>query len=188
MFAPKTPGVNPRPAAIEGDTHALNNAVEDMQIVEDVQSIKEEAFDEGSLEKLAEDEHLLPLSNVISGCIEIDSSSGSDSDSSSSHSDSSEREVAVERPRAPVAFSEDVPGDKDFYKHVKSMIVHSCALNSKISACKLTMNENYKLLDRRLHTKLPKCLRCFPKDNNRIRSLEGLTEALDMSLKRSRKP
>ena len=85
-----------------------------------------------------------------------------------------------------VRFTEEVPHDMDFYKHTKSGIVHCCKLDETVSKCKLNMGSNYKKLAREFHFKHPKCLRCFPKDGNRIRSIGQLTESLDSALKKSR--
>ena len=71
--------------------------------------------------------------------------------------------------------TEDVPPGQDFYKHCKSGIVHHCSHGETASNCKLTMNANFKKLERRFHFWRPKCLRCFPKDSSRIRSFEQLT-------------
>ena len=48
------------------------------------------------------------------------------------------------------------------------------------------MSGNYKKLERMFHVKLPKCLRCFPKDSNRIRNLDQLSQSLDSCVKRAR--
>jgi hypothetical protein len=64
----------------------------------------------------------------------------------------------------------------EFFKHVKSGIVHSCATGQLVSQCKFTMSSNYKKLERRLFVNYPKCLGCFP---NRIRNVSQLTKSLD---------
>ena len=134
------------------------------------------------LEKAADEISLFPLEVVASGVVQIDSSSGSDSDSSTSSTDSSSPEVA--QPDAKRAkHLEEVPIGVDFYKHTKSGIVHRCDTGQSVSSCKLTMSANYKKLERKLYVNYPKCLRCFPKDHNRIRNIKQMTESLDQFLK-----
>ena len=48
-------------------------------------------------------------------------------------------------------------------------------------------NEKFRLLDRTVRVKFPKCLRCIPKDHNRLRSIADLTTAVDQATKRVRR-
>ena len=85
------------------------------------------------------------LEVVQNGLVEIESSSGSSSESSSY--DSSE-----EVERAPPSFqkprySEDVPADRDFYRHSKSGILHSSAAGKRVTLCKVAIGYQFKLQD-----------------------------------------
>ena len=43
-----------------------------------------------------------------------------------------------------MGYTEHVPEGKDFFKHVKSGIVHWCKSGELVSNCKLTMGANFK--------------------------------------------
>ena len=79
-----------------------------------------------------------------------------------------------------------MPESLDFYRHAKSGILHACKLGETVTKCKLSMNAHFRKLGRSFTFKYPKCLRCFPKDNNRIRGVDALVSALDASVKRAR--
>ena len=159
----------------ERDHEALSQAIEAAVVTEELQSAKEEKLDESMLETAAERLTLFPVELVAAGVVEIESSCGSDSSSTSSESDSSSS-IPGGRASA-VRYIEDVPPGQDFYKHVKSDTAHCCSLGETVSNCKLNMSGNFKKLERRFHFRHPKCLRCFPKDSNRIRNIEpkGIT-------------
>ena len=72
---------------------------------------------------------LFPQDLVSAGAIAIDSSSGSDS-SSSSESSSDEESLGL-RKDSEVQFSETTPDGFEFFKHKKSLILHSRKLGSK---------------------------------------------------------
>ena len=167
------------PAKAEG---AVAAAVASAVELEELQSVKEEQLDLSLVEQAADSISLFPLEVVSSGVVQIDSSSGSDSDSSSSTSSSTSS--AVEEPDQKKArFVEDVPEGFDFFKHRKSGIVHKCTAGQTLTLCKLTMSSNFKKLERKLFLNHPKCLRCFPKDHNRIRNVAQLTKSIDVFLK-----
>ena len=190
---PQTPAIIPRTAIAQQIVEArddgpqdapLNAAVEGMNVLEDVASVKDEIIDEQAAAEAAGDISTLPLELVASGAIEIDSSSGSDSSYSSDSSDSDSSQHLVETPS--IAFEEHVPESKDYYRHVKSGILHSCLLGAKTSACSAAMSSNFKSVSRTFHVRYPKCMKCFPKEHNRIRSRDELISALDAAQKRSR--
>ena len=81
-------------------------------------------------------------------------------------------------------FSESVPDDQDYYRHQKSGIVHSTVQGGEVSKCKVKFTERYRLLPRVYHVKYPKCIRCFPNNNNRLRSVDDLAKAFDDIAKR----
>ena len=165
----------------------VGTAIQEAADLEDAQSVKKETFENSeAFEKAAEELTLFPALLVDTGVVEIVSSSGSESSSYSS-SEETESSDAEQGPAEHPVFTENVPEGIDFYKHFKSGIVHSCKAGTSVSRCKLEMSSNYKLVDRVLNVRLPKCLKCFPKDNNRLRSVEDVAMALDSSLKKLRK-
>ncbi len=190
--APRTPGlvalcappmVAPDAARIvQPDAVALDSAIEAAQDLEDLQSVKEESLTLENIESQAENITLFPLGVVQQGLVEIESSSGSSSDSSSY--ESSEE---MERPAATFShprYSEDVPADRDFYRHCKSGILHSCEVGKRVAMCKVSINANYKIMSRAVQVRYAKCIRCFPRNNNRLRSLGDVVGALDSAVKR----
>ena len=191
---PWTPAANPKtPFAsaeqvettdMDESKDVLARALDEVHHVNDVESVKEELFDIGEITQAAESLTLFPSSLVSAGVVEIESSSGSESSSSSESSSDLAPEESAALPWTEPKYSEQVPSDKDFYRHVKSSIVHACPTGRDLSLCKVKMNSNFRMLGRVLEVKLPKCLKCFPKDNNRIRNLEQLNSALDAAVKR----
>ena len=165
------------------ETRVLDAALEEAQGLEDIQSVKEELLSQEEIEKQAENLTLFPLDLLQQGLIQIESSSGSDSDSSSyESSDEVAKEPAtLAHPRC----TEDVPADKDFYRHCKSGIIHSCEAGKRVALCKVHINANYKLMSRTMQVRYAKCIRCFPRNNNRLRSVSDVVGALDSALKRS---
>ena len=176
------PGLDKR----DSDREVVNSALEDMQQLADLESVKEERLDESEAVEAADELTIFPAEAIKSGLVEIDSSSDTDSSSDSGESTDGEREMCA--PRTPDApkFEELVPEDMEYYRHVKSGIIHATKVDSDISFCKVTMGDNFRVMGRKLMIRLPKCIKCFPKNNNRIRSLDGLISGLDNSLKRAR--
>ena len=179
---PATP-FPPLPPVVE-PSQAIEKATGEMNALEDAESIKKEFMDEGQIAAAADQVSLFDLSLVSQGVIELDSSSGSDSSSESSSSSTDEAVVA--RPDLN-AFSEDVPEGVTFYKHKKSAILHKVKTGLKTAACGAVMGLNFTELPRVLKVRWPKCLKCFPKDTGRIRSIDQLTNAVDAALQRSKK-
>ena len=167
----------------EVDNSAVTGAVKLAMECEDLQSVKEEQFDLQAVEAAANELTLFPADIVSMGVVEIESSSGSDSESTTSDSSST---TELEPQRDQPSFIEHVPESLDFYRHAKSGILHACKLGETVTKCKLSMNANFRKLGRSFTFRYPKCLRCFPKDNNRIRSVDALASALDASVKRAR--
>ena len=204
---PMTPGVGPRtpagvckPAAVlperrvsghDGQQEeapsaigALNNALDEMQNVEDLQQVKNEEFDSSSMEQHASSLTLFGTEVTANGLVEISSSSGSSSDGSSSSTSSTEEVVLP--PSKVVSFFEEVPANQDYHRHLKSGIVHSTARDGEVTKCKIKLSDRYRMLDRVFHVKYPKCIRCFPQNHNRLRSVSELTKAFDDIAKRRR--
>ena len=118
------------------------------------------------------------------GLIEIDSSSGSDSnsDSSSSEDESSSEHFNNALPK-PV-YTELVPEGMDFVVHKKSKILHKCKSGSESTICKTRVTANFFTTDRVIHFKYPKCMRCFVKDSNRLKTCEQSVAHMDETSKR----
>ena len=166
------------------DKEAVDNAVSSALQLEELQSVKEEDLDQSTLEQAAAELTLFPIEVVAAGVVEIESSSGSDSSTTSTGSETSSSEEVVQAQGPQVV--EFVPEGVDFYRHVKSGIVHSCKIGESVAGCKIQLGVNFKKLTRKIHMVHPKCIRCFPRNNNRIRSMEQMTDSLDAYLKRSR--
>eukprot|EP00435_Cladocopium_sp_Y103_P002600 s4578_g1.t1 len=163
---------------------AVDAAVEEAANLEDLQSVKEEEMNTTTLEEAAAELTLYPVELVSAGVVEIESSSGSDSESSSTDSESSSSETVVQA-QAP-HMVEEVPSGMDFYKHTKSGLVHSCKEGQETTSCKIQIGVNFKKLGRRLFVVHPKCIRCFPKNHNRIRSCDQMSQNIDAFLKRAK--
>ena len=118
------------------------------------------------------------------GLIEIDSSSGSDSnsDSGSSEDESSSEHFNNALPK-PV-YTEHVPEGLDFVVHKKSKILHKRKSGSETTICKTRVTANFFTTDRVIHFKFPKCMRCFVKDSNRLKTCEQLVAHMDETSKR----
>ena len=185
ILAPSAPTVASEATGkiVEPGSSVLDEALEVAHELEDLQSVKEEMLTVEDIEREAVNVSLFPLTMVQQGLVEIESSSGSSSDSSSD-------DLSDDEERAPPKFShprysEDVPADRDFYRHCKSGILHSCESGKRVAACKVAINANYKLLERTMKIRYAKCIRCFPKDNNRVRNMDEMVQALDSAVKRS---
>ena len=178
-----TVAVSHQPAQTQG-MDAVTEAVQAAVAMEEQQSVKEEELDSSLVESAADKLTLFPVELVAAGVVEIELSSGSDSSSSSTESDSSST-VPVANDSL-VRYTEEVLPGQDFFKHCKSGIVHCCKSNELTSRCKLSMGANFKKMDRKFHFKYPKCLRCFPKDSDRIRSVQQMADNLDAFLKEAR--
>ena len=166
---------------LDQPSHAVEAAIEAVNIAGDAESIKEEQHTLEQVEAAASSISLFDLEIVVldTGAVELDSSSGSESDSTSSSSSGDEACV----PQRDVhAFVEVVPEGLTFYKHRKSAIMHKVKEGQKVAACGAQMSANFQQLAQRITVRWPKCLKCFPKDSNRIRNISQLTGALDIAL------
>lgn len=171
------------PVAASMQENPVEKAISLANEREDELSAKEELDDLAIAAASADSLSLFPGSIVGTGLIEIDSFSGSESESSSSDSDELQ-----DQPVGPVkVYEEVVPEGLTFYRHVRSQRVHSVKDHEDKTACRMPVNRNYKLLDRVLHFRYPKCLKCFPKAEGRIRSREEAVGALDQAIERARK-
>lgn len=162
----------------------IDGAGNDLQDAEDLLSVKDEAACEEQAASAADELSLFSAQLVSSGVVEIESSSGSDS---SSTSDSYSSDECSPGPQKDVPFVEVVPEGFIYYKHKKSLIMHKCVLGENSMHCKTKVRGSFAKLDSKIHFKYPKCLRCFTKDSNRIRSIVALNDALDGALSRAKK-
>ena len=178
---PETPFPEVRASGLQADP--VEKALEEVNEAGDVESIKEELSDNGQIEAAAAHISLFPLDIVDRGVVELDSSSGSGS--SSENTSTSEDEVVVRKPDTN-AYSETVPEGLEYYKHRKSAIVHKVKSGKDVAACGLQLSQNLQQMPRKISVRWPKCLKCFPKDTRRIRTVSQLTGALDTALKRAR--
>lgn len=182
-----TPALPSGPLAVEPEAGRepgaeIEHALEVMNVAEENESIKEEHDIEEQSRAFAENLSLFPLPVVREGLIEIESSSGSDTDSSS---ESSEEELEG-RGREPESYVEHVPPGQVFVRNTKSGLVHCAKSSEGNTKCKQKIGGNFKVLDRVIFLKMPKCLNCFPKDPDRIRKLEDLVNRVDAAVKRAR--
>ena len=129
--------------------------------------------------EFAEDVHL-------GGLVQVDSSSGSESSSSSStdSEDSSSEHFGNAMPR-PI-FVETVPEGMKYHVHKKSKIMHSSKIGSSLATCKINLNQNFTETERTLTFKYPKCMKCFAKDHNRLRTVDDVANFMDGLSKRRR--
>ena len=170
--------------AMDKSANAVDTALEEVNIAGDAESIKEEVLDLAQVEAAASKISLFDLEVVDTGVIELDSSSGSESDSDSSSSSSGE--ANVKQPDVH-AYVETVPDGVLYYKHKKSAIVHKVKVGQKVAACGAQLTVNLQQMAKRITVRWPKCLKCFPKDGNRIRNLSQLTGALDAAVSKARR-
>ena len=176
----RTPGVfgvaaqpaTPFPAApaIEVPVDVVEQALEEVNVAGEVEGIKEELADEAQMVAAASQISLFNLDIVDQGVVELDSSSGSESYSESSSS--SDDDAVVKKPDIH-AYSELVPEGVEFYKHRKSAIVHEVKSGKNVASCGAQISTNLQLMPRQISVRWPKCLKCFPKDKNRIRSFSA---------------
>ena len=120
------------------------------------------------------------------GLIEIDSSSGSSSETDSSSEDESSSEhfnSALPRP----VYAEPVPEGTDYVVHKKSKILHRKKQGAEFTFCKTRVTANFFTTERVVHFKYPKCMRCFVKDNNRLKSCSELATYMDEMSKRRKR-
>ena len=169
---------------LEAPRDVVETAMEEVNVAGDMDSIKEEQLDEAQICAAASSISLFDLGVVDTGVIELDSSSGSESGSDTTTSSSDE--ANVKQPDAN-AYVDRVPEGQQFYKHRKSAIMHRVKDGQKVAACGAQLTANFQLMPREIKVRWPKCLKCFPKDSNRIRTISQLTGAIDNALGRAKR-
>ena len=68
--------------------------------------------------------------------------------------------------------------------HNKSKILHKAKVGDEFTLCKTKVSANFRELERTFHFKYPKCMRCFVKDGNRLKSSDDMAKHLDEMSKR----
>ena len=136
------------------------------------------------VEEAIHEEFLFAPEVVETGKISLDSSSGSDS-SSSETSESSDQEVAADLVQhTNIAFQETVAEGMEYYKHVKSKMLHSAKEGSAVFSCKRALNDKYVKMPHVIKFKYPHCIGCFKKDDFRIRDVDQMANVLAESAKK----
>ena len=121
---------------------------------------------------------------VETGKVSIDSSSGSDS-SSSTTSESSDQDRARELEKhIKTTFQEVVSEGLEYYKHLKSKMLHSAKEGSAVVSCKRAINDKYVKMPRAIKFRYPHCLGCFKKDDLRIRDGSQMADMLAENAKK----
>ena len=186
-IAPYSPSIAPQPEVLP-----VRVKVEVADVVE-VDSSGDEAprpepFEflgtNSEVEEVIHEEFLFSPDVVEKGKVALDSSSGSDS-SSSTTSESSDQDMAVELEKhTKTAFVETVPEGKDYYKHLKSKMLHSAVAGSVTFVCKRALNDKYVKMPREIRFKYPHCLGCFKKDEFRVRDVSHMADMLAENAKK----
>ena len=118
------------------------------------------------------------------GKVSIDSSSGSDS-SSSTTSESSDQDRARELEKhIKTTFQEVVSEGLEYYKHLKSKMLHSAKEGSAVFSCKRAINDKYVKMPRVIKFRYPHCLGCFKKVDLRIRDASQMADMLAENAKK----
>ena len=129
-------------------------------------------------------EFLFSPAVVETGKVSLDSSSGSDS-SSSTTSESSDQDRAIELEKhTRTAFQEVVAEGLEYYKHLKSKMLHSAKEGSAVFSCKRALSDKYVKMPRVIKFKYPHCLGCFKKDDLRIRDVGKMADMLTESARK----
>ena len=178
LAAPAAP-CTPMPivaAPVEAEA-ALDKALEDV-------NAKEELIGDEQAAEAADQISLFNIQLVNQGVVQIESSSGSDSESSYDSSSSSTGEAVVRAPKA-ISCSERAPDGFKCFKHKKSAIMHKARMGCNATACGVLLTSLQEMPEV-ITVRWPKCLRCFPKDPNRLKTPDDLNNALGSALKRAR--
>ena len=186
-IAPYSPSIAPQPEVLP-----VRVKVEVADVVE-VDSSGDEAprpepFEflgtNSEVEEVIHEEFLFSPDVVEKGKVALESSSGSDS-SSSTTPESSDQDMAVELEKhTKTAFVETVPEGKDYYKHLKSKMLHSAVAGSVTFVCKRALNDKYVKMPREIRFKYPHCLGCFKKDEFRVRDVSHMADMLAENAKK----
>lgn len=113
-----------------------------------------------------------------SSCSSNDSSSDADSD------DPGGSDPKGLMPAAASAFREVIPDGLEFAFRKKSKILHKKKVGAGVFACKTKCSANFTALCAVVTFRFPKCLKCFPVDHNRVRTVDEVVDHLDRFAKR----
>lgn len=154
---------------------------------DDIDARLVECKEEDDLHKLCEkafsDSRPFGEKHTVNEMIESDSSSGSSSSDSSSDSDSSDDEHFANAIPSQ-AYSETVPAGRGYVVRKKSKIMHCTASNGRTTKCKAQITDNFFRTERVIKFRFPRCVRCFPKDHNRLTSYDDVINFLDDAAKK----
>ncbi len=138
-----------------------------------------DAFPSSVIVVLSDEEDIVPTEKACEGLVPFAESSGSSSDSDSSSVDSSsESEIA---PKLGAPFVERVPEGVSFFKHTKSQILHRAKDGAAVMSCGASISKKFVKTKNCIYFKYPHCLKCFPKDKDRIRTIDQAVQKLDDS-------
>lgn len=56
-------------------------------------------------------------------------------------------------------------------------MIHSCESGKRVALCTVVINANYKLMSRTMQVRYAKCIRCYPEDHNRLKSVGDVVGA-----------
>ncbi len=179
--APQTPGMDQhvgKPTRPELEVDVLGDSLAEVLATAELESVKEEADNIEDIQSASKEISLFDEDIVKQGLVSIDSSSGSDSSSTSDESDIEENPISARG-----YYSESAPEGKCFVKHRKSHILHLFEEGAGVTQCKVKISQNFLYLPDEIDFKYPKCIRCFPRNSGRLRSVDSMAAFLESAAK-----
>lgn len=119
-------------------------------------------------------------SEIAEGLEAFDESSGSSSEDSDSSSSGVSSDGALQR--FGHAYQEEAPEGMILFRHGKSQILHKAPEGATLLSCGCNVSSKFVRLGKVANFKYPHCLKCFPKDGDRIRSVDQMVSRLDKAL------
>ena len=181
VSAPQTPGVETqidKAALLFQEKDILDESLEEVLATAEAESVKAEVDNMDDIESASKEISLFGEDIVKQGLVSIDSSSGSDSSSTSSDSDIEANPVSSRN-----YYSEFALEGKSFVKHRRSHILHLYDEGASVTQCKVKISQNFTFLPDEVDFKYPKCIRCFPRNSGRLRSVESMASFLESAAK-----
>ena len=130
---------------------------------------------------LAETVGGIPVPKEIAAGLEaFEESSGSSSDASS-YSDSNASSDGELQKIGPT-YLEEAPQGMVLFKHCKSQILHKAPEGATLLSCGCNVSSKFVRLGKAANFKYPHCLKCFPKDGDRIRNVDQMVSRLDAAI------
>ena len=81
-----------------------------------------------------------------------------------------------------------MPEGFTYFVHKKSKLMHRAKQGSNSAICKVVLNANFTETERTLVFRHPKCMRCFVRDHNRLKSVDDVVRVMDEAAKRRKAP